>query len=80
MSDARREVLADDALRAQWADECKMMADRIAAMRSALRGALEARGSARAGGWAHVTEQIGMFCFTGLSRDEVPPPERSNPA
>ena len=38
-------------------------------MRAALRAALEAEGSAR--DWAHVTDQIGMFCYTGMSEAEV---------
>jgi aspartate aminotransferase, mitochondrial len=45
------------------------MAERITAMRKALRGSLEARSSSR--NWEHITNQIGMFCFTGLTTDEV---------
>ena len=46
------------------------MAERIAAMRVKLVAALEARGG---GGrqWSHITDQIGMFAFTGLSGEEV---------
>ena len=45
------------------------MAERIISMRAALRAALAAAGSAR--DWSHVTSQIGMFAYTGLSEPEV---------
>ena len=41
-----RQVLGDDALRAQYYKECESMAVRIGAMRAALRSELEAAGSA----------------------------------
>ena len=62
-------VLDDAALAQQWTRDCATMAERIGAMRAALRAALEAEGSAR--DWAHVTDQIGMFCYTGMSEAEV---------
>lgn len=40
-------------------------------MRAALRGALEKNGCP--GDWSHITSQIGMFSFTGLT---VPQSER----
>lgn len=42
------------------------MADRILTMRSELRARLEALKTP--GTWNHITEQIGMFSFTGLNR------------
>lgn len=45
------------------------MADRIIEMRHALRRELTAVGSTLP--WNHVTDQIGMFCFTGLSEAQV---------
>ena len=45
------------------------MADRITEMRVALRGSLEKLGSKR--DWSHITNQIGMFCYTGLTQAEV---------
>lgn len=45
------------------------MSGRIIEMRKALRGWLERLGTP--GGWAHITEQIGMFSFTGLSEGQV---------
>ena len=62
-------VLDDAALAQQWTRDCETMANRIGDMRAALRAALEAAGSAR--DWAHVTDQIGMFCYTGMSEAEV---------
>jgi len=62
-------VLGDPALEAQWRAECKTMADRIIAMRSALREAIADAGSTR--DWSHITSQIGMFCFSGLNPAQV---------
>lgn len=38
-------------------------------MRKALRGALEASGSKLS--WNHITDQIGMFAYTGLTAENV---------
>ncbi len=45
------------------------MADRIIAMRQALRTHLHKAGSAK--NWDHVVNQIGMFCFTGINAEQV---------
>jgi aspartate aminotransferase, mitochondrial len=45
------------------------MADRIISMRTALRSALVASGSKL--DWKHVTDQIGMFCFSGMTGEMV---------
>lgn len=45
------------------------MADRIMTMRHSLKTELALAGSTLP--WEHVTEQIGMFCFTGLSEAQV---------
>jgi aspartate/tyrosine/aromatic aminotransferase len=42
------------------------MADRILSMRQGLRERLEKLGTP--GNWNHITQQIGMFSFTGLNR------------
>ncbi|KAJ2776899.1 aspartate transaminase aat1 [Coemansia javaensis] len=63
------EVLTSAPLRAEWLGEVRAMADRIIAMRTALRARLEGLGSARS--WAHITDQIGMFCYTGLTPAQV---------
>lgn len=63
------EILGAPDLEAQWRGECRGMADRIASMRQALRSTLEAVGSTR--DWSHITSQIGMFCFSGLTPEQV---------
>jgi len=62
------EVLGDEKLRAQWYRECKAMADRIAGARSRLREEVERLGAGR--DWSHITSQIGMFCFSGLTPEQ----------
>lgn len=62
-----RTVLSDEKLTSQYYTECKEMADRIGGMRSKLVDALKTAGSTH--DWSHITEQIGMFAFTGMSSD-----------
>ena len=64
-----KEVLGDAALRAQWTGECKEMANRIQEMRSLLREGLAEAGSTK--DWSHITDQIGMFAYTGLTKEQV---------
>eukprot|EP01094_Clydonella_sp_ATCC50884_P030527 TRINITY_DN9_c0_g1_i2.p1 TRINITY_DN9_c0_g1~~TRINITY_DN9_c0_g1_i2.p1 ORF type:complete len:440 (+),score=129.00 TRINITY_DN9_c0_g1_i2:41-1321(+) len=63
------EVLNDPELNKLWLREVKSMADRIISMRHTLVDNLDAAGSTR--DWKHITDQIGMFTFTGLKPDEV---------
>lgn len=49
--------------------EVKTMADRIISMRHALKEGIISAGSKHS--WDHVTDQIGMFCYTGLSEEQV---------
>ncbi|KFV71052.1 hypothetical protein N307_01562, partial [Dryobates pubescens] len=49
--------------------EVKGMADRIISMRTQLVSNLKKEGSSH--NWQHITDQIGMFCFTGLKPDQV---------
>ena len=58
-------VLNSDSLFAEWKNNIKTMAGRIIAMRKELRDKLESLGTP--GSWNHITDQIGMFSFTGLS-------------
>lgn len=58
-------VLADPVLFDEWKVCIKTMANRIIAMRAGLRERLEKLGTP--GTWNHITEQIGMFSFTGLT-------------
>lgn len=62
-------VLTDKVLYAQWLKDVKLMADRIISMRQALRSGLTREGSQR--DWSHVTDTIGMFCYTGMSAERV---------
>jgi aspartate aminotransferase len=59
------EVLSDELLRTQYYAECAAMAERIRMMRKMLRVELKAAGSTH--DWTHVTDQIGMFAFTGMN-------------
>lgn len=61
-------ILSTPELRAEWLRDVKQMADRIISVRSSLRSNLENLGSKR--NWQHITDQIGMFCFTGMNADQ----------
>jgi aspartate aminotransferase len=63
------EVMSDPNLRAQWLVDVKTMADRIISMRTQLKDGLAANGSSK--NWQHITDQIGMFCFTGMTPAQV---------
>jgi len=62
-----RTVLSDEKLTEQYYTECASMADRIQSMRSRLVETLKEVGSTH--DWSHVTEQIGMFAFTGMNSE-----------
>ena len=62
-------ILNSADLRALWLKEVKLMADRIITMRQQLTDNLKKNGSQR--NWQHITDQIGMFCFTGLNQQQV---------
>lgn len=62
-------VLNTPELRALWLKEVKGMADRIIKMREMLVDNLKKEGSVH--NWEHITNQIGMFCFTGLTEPQV---------
>lgn len=62
-------VMNDAALFAEWEDNLRTMSGRIISMRQALRSKLEELGTP--GTWNHITDQIGMFSFTGLTEDQV---------
>merc|ERR1719203_2504190 len=58
-------VLTDEVLFEQWQGELSMMSGRINSMRIALKAELIRLQTP--GNWDHITSQIGMFSFTGLS-------------
>ncbi|KAH7062853.1 aspartate aminotransferase [Paraphoma chrysanthemicola] len=62
-------VLNDPKLFAEWEANLKEMSGRIKEMRTALRSKLEEMGTP--GTWNHITDQIGMFSFTGLTEQQV---------
>lgn len=63
------EILSDAELKKEWLGNVKLMADRIISMRTSLKDNLTKLGSAR--NWEHITDQIGMFCFTGMDKNHV---------
>ncbi|XP_002730508.1 aspartate aminotransferase, mitochondrial-like [Saccoglossus kowalevskii] len=62
-------ILNTPELKTQWLRELKGMAYRIMLMRQQLVDNLEKEGSTR--NWQHITDQIGMFCYTGLTIEQV---------
>lgn len=62
-------VLNDKELFAEWEANLRTMSGRIKEMRTALRNKLEQLGTP--GTWNHITDQIGMFSFTGLTEKQV---------
>ncbi|KYB27212.1 aspartate aminotransferase, cytoplasmic isoform X1 [Tribolium castaneum] len=61
-------VLSDPKLFEQWKGCIRTMATRIIEMRKALRAALEKLNTP--GDWSHITAQIGMFSYTGLTEKQ----------
>lgn len=64
-----QEILSNPSLCSEWLCDVKLMADRIISVRCALQNDLKKLGSSK--NWQHVTDQIGMFCFTGLTPPQV---------
>ncbi|KAF1987555.1 aspartate aminotransferase [Aulographum hederae CBS 113979] len=62
-------VLNDKDLFALWEENLREMSGRIIDMRKALQSKLEELKTP--GTWNHITEQIGMFSFTGLTEKQV---------
>jgi aspartate aminotransferase len=58
-----RKVLTNEQLTKQYYEECALMANRIASMRTLLVEELKKAGSTH--DWSHITSQIGMFAYTG---------------
>ena len=62
-------VLNDPELFQEWEANLRTMSGRIKDMRAALRDHLEKLDTP--GTWKHITDQIGMFSFTGLTEKQV---------
>jgi aspartate aminotransferase len=62
-------ILTDKNLFDLWEKDLKKMSSRIIEMRSQLLDALKKKKTP--GDWTHITRQIGMFTFTGLSPKQV---------
>ncbi len=62
-------ILEDPKLTADFIEQCRGMADRINTMRTELHEALASAGSTR--NWDHITKQIGMFAYSGLTKEQV---------
>ncbi|RSM12339.1 hypothetical protein CEP52_002556 [Fusarium oligoseptatum] len=62
-------ILTQPELRGLWEQDLKTMATRIKRMRALLRQEIEKKQGP--GDWGHLESQIGMFSFTGLSREQT---------
>ncbi|KAL5550659.1 hypothetical protein UlMin_000835 [Ulmus minor] len=62
-------ILTDQHIKSLWLREVKVMFNRIQNIRTALRASLENLDSPL--NWEHITNQVGMFCFSGLTPDQV---------
>lgn len=62
-------ILTDSDLRAQWEEDLVTMSLRIIKMRQELRRRLQELGTP--GTWDHITNQTGMFSFTGMTPEMV---------
>lgn len=62
-------ILANPALKSEWLDQLKQMANRIEEARKLLHGELSKAQDGR--DWSHIMKQRGMFTYTGLQPDEV---------
>ncbi|XP_065853325.1 aspartate aminotransferase, mitochondrial-like [Euphorbia lathyris] len=62
-------ILSDPPIKELWIKEVKGMADRIRRMRTHLQESLYQSGSSL--NWEHITKQVGMFCFSGLTAEQV---------
>uniref|UniRef100_A0A1A9WPW9 Aspartate aminotransferase n=1 Tax=Glossina brevipalpis TaxID=37001 RepID=A0A1A9WPW9_9MUSC len=63
------EILTDPDLYEMFLKDVKTMAERIIGVRQKLKECLVQRGSKRK--WDHITNQIGMFCYTGMKPEQV---------
>jgi len=62
-------VLGDKALTDLWHKDLKVMSGRIIDMRKGLVDRLKGLGNQH--DWSHITSQIGMFAYTGMTKEMV---------
>jgi len=62
-------ILGDKELTAEWHKELKVMSGRMQSMRDGMVAKLKEKGSPH--NWDHIKNQIGMFAFTGLNKEQV---------
>jgi aspartate aminotransferase, mitochondrial len=62
-------VLGDPELTSMWHQDLRDMSGRMQEMRHGLVDSLKKLGNEH--NWQHVTDQIGMFAYTGLNQDMV---------
>lgn len=62
-------VFGDAGLKKQWEQDVQTMAGRIKGNRQAIVDELKKNGSTR--DWSHITSQIGMFAYSGLTPEQV---------
>lgn len=62
-------ILNDPLLLEEWKQAIQAMSSRIISMRKALKQHLE--NLKAPGSWTHITDQIGMFSYTGLNVNQV---------
>lgn len=62
-------ILGDEELTKMWHEDLRIMSGRIAEMRSGLKQGLADLGNEH--NWDHITSQIGMFAFTGLTKPMI---------
>lgn len=63
-----RKILNNPANREQWLKELKGVTDRMNGLRALLKQALIKNGCK--GNWDHITSQIGMFSYLGLTKEQ----------
>ncbi|KAJ5741639.1 hypothetical protein N7533_011048 [Penicillium manginii] len=63
-----QKILGERGLRVQWKHDLNTMSLRIQSMRCELRRGLEKKTQQD---WSHVETQIGMFSYTGLTKEQV---------
>lgn len=61
-------ILSDPKMTTDFIDQCAAMASRIGTMRHQLRENLETTAPDRS--WSHITRQIGMFAYSGLTKED----------